>query len=214
MKVSDPIIFGHAVRVFFADVFAKHGDALAAAGVNPNNGLGDVLARDRVAARPTSRPPSRPTIAGRHRRRPAPRDGRLRPRHHQPARAERRHRRRLDAGHDPHLRPDVERRGRASRTPWPSSPTRATPASTRSSSTSAASTARSTPSTMGSVPNVGLMAQTGRGVRLARQDLRDPRRRHRARGRRRRQRAHGARRRGRRHLAHVPGQGRCRSTTG
>lgn len=45
MKVSDPIIFGHAVSVFFEDVFAKHADALAAAGVNPNSGLGDVLAR-------------------------------------------------------------------------------------------------------------------------------------------------------------------------
>ena len=44
MKVSDPIIFGHAVEVFFADVFAEHGDALRAAGANPNNGLGDVLA--------------------------------------------------------------------------------------------------------------------------------------------------------------------------
>ncbi|MGA9276756.1 NADP-dependent isocitrate dehydrogenase [Ilumatobacter sp.] len=43
MKVSDPIIFGHAVEVFFADVFAKHGDALRAAGANPNNGLGGVL---------------------------------------------------------------------------------------------------------------------------------------------------------------------------
>jgi isocitrate dehydrogenase len=43
MKVSDPIIFGHAVRVFFADVFAHHADALAAAGANPNNGLGAVL---------------------------------------------------------------------------------------------------------------------------------------------------------------------------
>ena len=39
MKVSDPIIFGHAVRAFFADVFAEHGDALAA-GASPNNGLG------------------------------------------------------------------------------------------------------------------------------------------------------------------------------
>ena len=47
MKVSDPIIFGHAVSVFFEDVFAKHADVLAAAGVNPNSGLGDVL--DRVA---------------------------------------------------------------------------------------------------------------------------------------------------------------------
>jgi isocitrate dehydrogenase len=44
MKVSDPIIFGHAVVSYFADVFAKHGAALDAAGANPNNGLGDVLA--------------------------------------------------------------------------------------------------------------------------------------------------------------------------
>jgi isocitrate dehydrogenase len=43
MKVSDPIIFGHAVTVFFRDVFEKHGPVLAAAGVNPNNGLGHVL---------------------------------------------------------------------------------------------------------------------------------------------------------------------------
>jgi len=43
MKVSDPIIFGHAVRTFFADVFAEHGDALARAGANPNNGLASVL---------------------------------------------------------------------------------------------------------------------------------------------------------------------------
>jgi isocitrate dehydrogenase len=45
MKVSDPIIFGHCVRVFFADVFAKHAAALDAAGVNPNNGFGDVVAK-------------------------------------------------------------------------------------------------------------------------------------------------------------------------
>ncbi|MEZ5341039.1 MAG: NADP-dependent isocitrate dehydrogenase [Acidimicrobiales bacterium] len=43
MKVSDPIIFGRAVRVFFADVFAKHGDALASVGVNVNNGFGHFL---------------------------------------------------------------------------------------------------------------------------------------------------------------------------
>ncbi len=35
MKVSDPIMFGHAVEVFFADVFEQHGDVLAAAGANP-----------------------------------------------------------------------------------------------------------------------------------------------------------------------------------
>ena len=43
MKVSDPIIFGHAVRAFFADVFDEHGDALAKAGANPNNGLASIL---------------------------------------------------------------------------------------------------------------------------------------------------------------------------
>jgi isocitrate dehydrogenase len=43
MKVSDPIVFGHAVRVFFSDVFAKWGDALDAAGADPDNGLGAVL---------------------------------------------------------------------------------------------------------------------------------------------------------------------------
>ena len=44
MKVSDPIIFGHAVKVFFKDVFAKHGAALEEACANPNNGLGNVIA--------------------------------------------------------------------------------------------------------------------------------------------------------------------------
>ncbi|OOR93430.1 isocitrate dehydrogenase (NADP(+)) [Moraxella caviae] len=44
MKVSDPIIFGHAVKAFFAPVFEKHGDKLAAAGVNVNNGLGNLFA--------------------------------------------------------------------------------------------------------------------------------------------------------------------------
>jgi isocitrate dehydrogenase len=42
MKVSDPVMFGHAVTVFFKDVFEKHGAALKQAGVNPNMGLGDL----------------------------------------------------------------------------------------------------------------------------------------------------------------------------
>ncbi len=45
MKVSDPIIFGHVVSVFYADVLSKHADVLAAAGFNPNNGIGDLYAR-------------------------------------------------------------------------------------------------------------------------------------------------------------------------
>jgi isocitrate dehydrogenase len=43
MKVSDPIIFGHAVRTFFADVFDRYGDTLERIGANPNNGLASVL---------------------------------------------------------------------------------------------------------------------------------------------------------------------------
>jgi len=43
MKVSDPIIFGHAVRVFFKSVFEKFGKELDAAGVNVNNGFGNLL---------------------------------------------------------------------------------------------------------------------------------------------------------------------------
>ena len=43
MKVSDPILFGHAVSVFFADVFEKNAETLAGLGVNPNNGFGAVL---------------------------------------------------------------------------------------------------------------------------------------------------------------------------
>jgi isocitrate dehydrogenase len=43
MKVSDPIIFGHAVRAFFKDVFAKHGEVLDKIGVDVTNGFGDLL---------------------------------------------------------------------------------------------------------------------------------------------------------------------------
>ncbi|OHV41817.1 MULTISPECIES: NADP-dependent isocitrate dehydrogenase [Pseudofrankia] len=43
MKVSDPIIFGHVVRAFFPKTFAAYGDTLAAAGLNPNDGLGGIF---------------------------------------------------------------------------------------------------------------------------------------------------------------------------
>jgi len=45
MKISDPIMFGHAVSVYFKDVFAKHAAVLKKLGVNPNNGLGDLYAK-------------------------------------------------------------------------------------------------------------------------------------------------------------------------
>ena len=44
MKVSDPIIFGHVVTAFFPEVFARYGEQLAAAGLSPTNGLGGIMA--------------------------------------------------------------------------------------------------------------------------------------------------------------------------
>ncbi|NKB82090.1 MAG: NADP-dependent isocitrate dehydrogenase [Nitrospirales bacterium] len=45
MKVSDPIIFGHCVEVYFEEVFTKHGQTFADLGINANNGIGDVFAK-------------------------------------------------------------------------------------------------------------------------------------------------------------------------
>ena len=45
MKVSDPIIFGHVVKVFFKDLIAKHGETFAQLGVDFNNGFGDLIAK-------------------------------------------------------------------------------------------------------------------------------------------------------------------------
>ena len=45
MKVSDPVIFGHAVRAYFEEVFEKHAATLERLGVDPDNGLGDLLAK-------------------------------------------------------------------------------------------------------------------------------------------------------------------------
>ena len=51
MKVSDPVMFGHAVTVFFKDVFAKHAATFAQLGVNPNYGLGDLY--NKITALPS-----------------------------------------------------------------------------------------------------------------------------------------------------------------
>ena len=45
MKVSDPIIFGHAVTVYYRDVFKKHAEKFESLGVDPNNGIGDVYTK-------------------------------------------------------------------------------------------------------------------------------------------------------------------------
>ena len=47
MRISDPIIFGHLVSVYYEDVFAKHGDALAQVGVDPDNGVAELLTKIR-----------------------------------------------------------------------------------------------------------------------------------------------------------------------
>ena len=53
MKVSDPIIFGHVVSVFFKDVFDKYADEFAGLGVDPNNGVGDLV--DKIQSLPADR---------------------------------------------------------------------------------------------------------------------------------------------------------------
>ena len=53
MKVSHPIVFGHAVSVFYKDAFDKHGELFEELGVNPNNGLGSVL--DKISTLPQSK---------------------------------------------------------------------------------------------------------------------------------------------------------------
>ncbi len=53
MKVSHPIVFGHAVKVFYKELFEKWGDLFDELGVNPNNGLGSVY--DKIASLPASK---------------------------------------------------------------------------------------------------------------------------------------------------------------
>lgn len=52
MKVSDPIIFGHVVKVFYKELFATYGDKLKSVGANPNNGIGDIY--DKIKALPAA----------------------------------------------------------------------------------------------------------------------------------------------------------------
>ena len=114
MKISDPILFGHCVSVFFADVFEKHAATLARIGADPDNGMGGSPDADRNTAGRR-----KGSDQGRHRGHlcgPArPRHGQFRPGDHQPARVERCDRRCVDAGDDPRRRPHVGRRRKAAR---------------------------------------------------------------------------------------------------
>ena len=116
MKVSDPIIFGHAVRAYFADVFERHGDELRSAGVNPNDGLGALLKA--IESLPADqRTAIEAAIDATYERGPGLAMVDSDRGHHQPARPQRRDHRRVDAGRDPVLGSDVERGRRACRTP-------------------------------------------------------------------------------------------------
>ena len=55
MKVSDPIMFGHAVETYYEDVFTKHADVLKQLGVEPNNGIGDLYAKIKALPEPDRR---------------------------------------------------------------------------------------------------------------------------------------------------------------
>jgi isocitrate dehydrogenase len=79
MKVSDPILFGHAVSVYFADVFAKHASTLETLGANPNNGFGEILAQ--IATLPQSKRTEAPSAC----------DGEFGERHYQSACTQRCH---------------------------------------------------------------------------------------------------------------------------
>ena len=207
MKVSDPIMFGIVVKRFYRDVLDKHAAALDAGRLRSQQRHRRPVRAPAAAAGRGPAPRSRPT-SPRCTHAPGAGDGQFRQGHHQPARAQRRDRRRVDAGDDPRLRPHVERgrqaAGHQGGDPGPLLRRRVPGGDRR---LQGARRVRS--------GDHGQRAQRrpdgaeGRGIRLARQDLPDPRRRHRARHRRRRQRADGARGRGRRHLAHVPDQGRA-----
>ena len=208
MKVSHPIVFGHCVRIFYKEAFEKHGKLFDEPGRERQQRHGRPVQQDRHAARVAARRdharparlPRAPARAG---------DGRFGQGHHQLPFAQRRHRRRLDAGDDPRRRQDVRRRrpaegsqgGHAREHLRPHLP---------GDHQLLQMARRVRPAHHGHRAQRRPDGAAGRGIRLARQDLRDPGRRrgqhHRPRHRRG---AADAERRAGRHLAHVPGQGRA-----
>ena len=87
MKVSDPIIFGHAVQAFFPTLFAEQGDALLEHGLDPSNGLGGILSGAEKVGGETAAA-IKAAVEKDLAEGPGDGDGRLRQGHHQPARPE------------------------------------------------------------------------------------------------------------------------------
>jgi isocitrate dehydrogenase len=166
MKVSHPIVFGHAVRVFYKDLFAEHGKLFDELGVNVNNGFANVL--EKIKPLPEAK------------RRQIEADIKAceakRPRlsmHQQPLQPQRRDRRRLDAGDDPRRRrhvgagrQDVRDQGGAARVHFR--------AHLPGGHQLLQDQRRLRPEDHGHGAERRADGAAGGGVRLARQDLRDP----------------------------------------
>jgi isocitrate dehydrogenase len=213
MKVSDPIMFGHAVRAFFPGLFAEYGDVLAEAGFNPNNGLASldaainnlpVDARTSVESALAAGYAAGPELA-------MVNSDKGITNLHVPSDVI------IDASMPAMIRtsgqmwgPDGESADDAGRDPRPQL-RRGVRRGDRllSCERGARSDAR-----WAAVPNVGSDGAEGRGVRLARQDVRDRFERRGPRGGRGRQGADLARGRSGRHLARMPGEGRARARLG
>ena len=91
MKISDPIMFGHCVKVYFKAALEKHADTLNSIGANPNYGMGDILAKlNKLPA--DKKAEIEADINACYEGQACSGYGRLPQEHHQPARSERRHR--------------------------------------------------------------------------------------------------------------------------
>ena len=209
MKVSDPIMFGHAVNTYFADVFAKHGDAFA-----PHRRRTRTTGWPTCSPRSPSCPPTRRDAIESGHRPPTFESGpdlamvdsdRGITNLHVPS----------DIIIDASMPAMIRTPGRCGTRAGELQDTKAViPDSSlrravRGDDRRLPRARRVRPGDDGLDAERRAHGAEGRGVRLARQDVRDPRRRHRARRGRRRHRAAGARGRGRRHLARLPDEGRA-----
>ena len=209
MRVSDPVMFGHAVSVFFAPRLREARGDVQAARRQSEQRPRRPLREDQGAAR-REEGGDRGRHQGGLRGPPAAGDGRLGSGHHQPPRPERRHRRRFDAGRHPRIGKDVGTGRQASRDVG-DDPRPGLRHELRRGLRGLPGARRPRPVHHGRRAERRAHGPEGRGVRLARQDV------HRRSGghhpRRRRDNRRGASRtegRARRHLSRLPDQGHSR----
>ena len=159
MKVSDPIMFGHAVTAYYKDVFDKHAATFESLGVDPDNGIGDVYKKIQALPAETARR-HRSRSSGGLRDASCACDGRFEQGDHQSSRAERRDHRRVDAGGDPRVGPDVGPRRQAARHEGDDSRTACYAGIYQATIDDCRQHGAFDVRTMGTVSNVGLMAQS------------------------------------------------------